>query len=116
VVITPQAPPAPPPPPPPAKVQSARAKGDVRALFSGVEYPDAAIREGVQGSLVARLTVSPEGRVSDCSVLKSSGSTVLDQFACRILRRAKFSPAVNSNGQPTSDTYTTPTIRFELTG
>jgi protein TonB len=114
-VITPQAPPAP-PPPPPAKVQSARAKGDVRALFSGVEYPDAAVREGVQGTLIARLTVSPEGRVSDCSVIKSSGSSVLDGFACRILRRAKFSPAIDSNGHAVSDTFTTPTIRFELTG
>jgi protein TonB len=92
-VITPTAPPAPPaPPPPPApKLEAARAKGDVRALFSNDDYPSAAIRAEEQGTARARLTIGTNGRVADCTITQSSGSSSLDSTTCRILRsRARF--------------------------
>ncbi len=110
---------APPPPPaPPRKVQSATsAKGDLRSLFSTDDYPAAAAASGAEGTVQASLTIGPDGKVSNCSVTRSSGNRSLDAQTCTILRRrAKFTPARDSNGQATSDTITTPPIRWQLTG
>ena len=119
-VIPPVAPPAPPisPPPPPRKVQSAEsAKGDLRTLFSADDYPAAAQAAGAEGTSQAQLTVGPDGRVTGCSIIRSSGNGALDAATCNILRRrAKFTPARDSNGQPTSDTVTTPPIKWQLEG
>jgi protein TonB len=111
VVITPTAPPAPPapppppPPPPPAKVEPARAKANLASYVSDADYPDSAIRGEEQGTTGFTLQVGPDGRVSSCSVTSSSGSSALDNATCRIMKsRAKFTPARDSNGQPTNDT------------
>ena len=104
-----------PPPTPPAKQQAARAKGDVRALFSPDDYPAAALRSGETGSVRAQLTIGTNGRVSGCTIVASSRSSALDQATCRVLRaKARFTPARDSNGQLTGDSYTTPPIKWEL--
>jgi protein TonB len=113
------APPAPPPPPAPVhKVQSAQsAKGDLRTLFSPDDYPASASSAGAEGTAQAQLTIGPDGRVTGCSITRSSGNGSLDSTTCNILRRrAKFTPARDSNGQPTSDTITTPPITWRLEG
>ena len=108
------APPAPAAPPPPRVSQAARAKGNLPSLFSTDDYPQAAIRGEEQGTTAARLTISADGRVSDCSVTSSSGSSSLDSATCNILkRRARFTPAKDQNGQAISDTTST-RIRWEL--
>ena len=113
-----QAPPAPPPPPPPHKTVSAQsAKGDVRTLFSADDYPASAQAAGAEGTAQATLTIGPDGRVVGCNLIKSTGNGALDSATCNILRRrAKFTPARDSNGNPTTDTYTTPPIRWQLEG
>ena len=113
-----QAPPPPPPPPPPRKVQSAQsAKGDLRTLFSADDYPASAQSSGAEGTVRASLTIGPDGRVVACNVTQSSGNGSLDSATCNILRRrAKFTPARDQNGQPVTDTITTPPIRWQLEG
>lgn len=112
------APPAPPPPPPPRKVQSAQsAKGDLRTLFSEDDYPAAAQAAGATGTAQAELTIGPDGRVVGCNLVRSTGNSALDSATCNILRRrAKFTPARDSNGNPTTDTMTTPPIVWQLAG
>jgi protein TonB len=108
-VITPTArpaPPAPPAPPPPVKRESARAKGSLIGLFSSEDYPTSSLSANEQGTTAVQLTIGTDGRVSGCNITSSSGSSALDNATCNILkRRARFSPAMDSNGQPTSDTY-----------
>jgi periplasmic protein TonB len=113
-----QAPPAPPPPPPPHKTVSAQsARGDVRTLFSADDYPASAQAAGAEGTAQAQLTIGTDGRVVGCNLIKSTGNGALDSATCNILRRrAKFTPARDSNGNPTTDTYTTPPIRWQLEG
>ena len=113
-----QAPPPPAPPPPPRKVQSAQsAKGDLRTLFSTDDYPAAAASAGAEGTVQATLTIGPDGRVAACNVTRSSGNSSLDSTTCNILRRrAKYTPARDSNGQPTTDTVSTPPIVWRLEG
>src|SRR6478672_5130015 len=112
------APPAPPPPPPPHKVVSAQsAKGDLRSLFSADDYPAAAQSAGAEGTAQAQLTIGPDGRVVGCNLVRSTGNGALDSATCNILRRrAKFTPARDSSGQPTTDTLTTPPIVWRLEG
>ena len=113
-----QAPAPPPPPPPPRKVQSAQsAKGDLRSLFSADDYPASAQSAGAEGTVQASLTIGPDGRVVGCNVTRSSGNSSLDGATCNILRRrAKFTPARDSNGQPTTDSVSTPPIVWRLEG
>ena len=117
-VIPPVVPAPPPPPPPPRKVQSAQsAKGDLRALFSADDYPAAAQAAEAQGTAQATLTISPSGQVVGCNLIRSTGNSALDSATCNILRRrAKFTPAKDSNGQAVSDTITTPPIVWRLEG
>jgi protein TonB len=118
VYIPPVAPAPPPPPPPPRKVQSATsAKGDLRTLFSADDYPASAQAAGAEGTAQAQLTIGPDGRVEACNLIRSTGNSSLDSQTCNILRRrAKFSPAKDSNGNATSDTVTTPPIVWRLEG
>ena len=67
-----------------------------------------------QGTTSVRMTVGTDGRVADCDVTRSSGSTSLDNATCSILkRRARFTPAKDSAGNPISDTYSQ-TVRWVL--
>jgi protein TonB len=120
-VITPPAPirpPAPPPAPPaPVRTVSAEpANGDVRSLFDPNNYPEAAQEANASGTAVAHLTIGTDGRVTGCSLERSTGFGVLDNYVCNTLRRARFTPARDSSGNPTTGSYTTPPIVFKLEG
>jgi len=112
------APPAPPAPPPPRKTQSAQpARGDVRSSFTPDDYPASAAAAGAEGVAQATLSIGTDGRVTSCNLIRSTGNSALDSQTCNILRRrVKFIPAKDSNGNPTTDTYTTPPIRWQLEG
>jgi protein TonB len=93
------------------------AKGDLRRLFSADDYPAAAARKGEEGTVQAVLTVSAEGRVTACRIIRTSGSASLDDGTCRILqRRARFIPAQDINGNAVPDEVTTPPIVWRLEG
>ena len=92
-------------PPEPKKVEPARAKANLGSYVSDADYPADAVRREEQGVTRFRLTVSADGRVSDCTVTGSSGSTSLDSATCRLMKsRARFAPARDSDGRPTTDT------------
>jgi TonB family protein len=70
--------------------------------------------EGWEGAAEALLTVSAQGGVSACRIVKSSGNTVVDNATCGILvQRAHFKPARDPNGFPIEDTVSR-TIRWRL--
>jgi len=117
-IIPPVAPAPPAPPPPPRKTVSAQsAKGDLRTLFSGDDYPASAQAASAEGTARASLTIGTDGRVTGCSITQSTGNGALDAATCSILRRrAKFVPARDSNGNPTTDTVSTPSIVWRLEG
>lgn len=102
----PPAPPAPPaPPPPPVTVEPARARANLATYVSNDDYPASALRNEESGTTGFRLTVGPNGRVTNCVVTSSSGSSALDSATCRIMRsRARFTPARDNRGNPTTDT------------
>lgn len=90
--------------PPPAPPAEPRPTSWPWGLFSADDYPAAALRAEEQGRVTYRLTIGPDGRVSDCAIRGTSGSAALDAATCRILtRRARFIPARDPAGIPVPD-------------
>jgi periplasmic protein TonB len=107
-VPLPPGPAAAPPPPPPPKFtpKAATPKGNPGNWATTNDYPSRALREEREGSTGFRVTVGADGRVTGCSVTSSSGSSDLDDATCsNVTRRARFNPATDGEGQPTSGSY-----------
>ena len=110
-------PPAPPPPeyippapaaPPPPRItpKMAQPKGRPGDWVTTNDYPSRALREEREGTTGFRLTIGPDGRVTSCDVTSSSGSPDLDAATCdNLRRRARFTPATDGEGNPTTGTY-----------
>lgn len=101
------APPAPPPPPAPKySPVAAKPKGNPGNWATTNDYPSRALREEREGTTGFRLTIGPDGKVVDCTVTRSSGSADLDEATCsNIRRRARFEPAKDGDGNPTTGSY-----------
>ena len=78
----------------------------IRGRIRHGDYPRSAVVEGVGGNVVTRLTVGPDGRVSRCTVTRSSGHGALDETTCRLIQqRFRFEPARNLQGQPIASSF-----------
>jgi periplasmic protein TonB len=100
----------PPPAPPPAPAARAAPSGLPPPTewpfrrFSPDEYPYQAMEANEQGFVAYRLEIGPDGRVSGCSILQSSGSAALDSGTCQIVsHRSRFTPARDGEGRPVPD-------------
>jgi protein TonB len=99
------APPRPAPPPPPRQSQARSLTGSLQGLITSDDYPPSALDNNEQGSVQVTLTIGPSGRVTGCSPSGSASST-LKSATCRLLTsRARFSPAQDANGNPTTSSY-----------
>lgn len=100
----PPAPPAPPPPPPPPAIsKAAAARGSPSSWVTNDDYPPAAIRSGDQGSVGVSFTINTEGRVENCQVTSSSGSSLLDRTTCQLVtRRGRYTAAKDAAGNSTT--------------
>jgi TonB family protein len=79
-----------------ASAVGAQPNPDVR-----VDYPRAAAKEGRHGSALIAFDVTASGKVANCRVLRSSGSSDLDAASCSlILDRARYEPSLDSGGSP----------------
>ena len=96
-IITPSAPSA---PPPPAVSRAGKPRGNPAEWVTTEDYPSADLRAENQGVTSVEIQVGPEGRATDCRTTTSSGFPGLDTKACQmILRRARFTPQLNGDGQ-----------------
>ena len=104
VVVVP--PPVSAPPPPRFTPKAAAPRGNPGSWATTNDYPSRALREEREGVTGFRVTVGPDGRVTDCEITSSSGHADLDEAACsNIRRRARFNPATDGEGQPTTGSY-----------
>ena len=108
-IFTTAAPVPAPPPPVASKARGAKPKGQGSwAARIQDNYPSAALRKEIEGTVGVRVTVGPDGRVSACSVSSGSGSGDLDSAACDgMTRYARFEPALDAGGSPTSGSFST---------
>ncbi|MDG2534976.1 TonB family protein [Sphingomonas sp. HITSZ_GF] len=62
--------------------------------------PEDASLSGMKGSVRFRLDIDPLGRVSACTILRSSGNVLLDNAACaKMQRNGRFTPAEDEMGR-----------------
>eukprot|EP00611_Tribonema_gayanum_P019906 TRINITY_DN3542_c0_g5_i1.p1 TRINITY_DN3542_c0_g5~~TRINITY_DN3542_c0_g5_i1.p1 ORF type:complete len:239 (-),score=42.53 TRINITY_DN3542_c0_g5_i1:245-961(-) len=102
--------PGPPTPPRgPSKARGVQPK-NARSWQARIQenYPRRAAQEEIEGTVGVRVTVTPDGRATGCSVTSSSGSDLLDAAACKDLERyGRFEPALNDDGVPISAGWST---------
>jgi TonB family protein len=78
-----------------------------RNWISTDDYPHSALRNSEDGQVAIRLYVGVDGRVFACRI-EQSASDILDTETCKIaMRRLRFHPALDKDGKPTRDSYTT---------
>lgn len=88
-----------------AAPRQAIARGSKTSWITNDDYPPAALRAREQGTVVMDLRIDRLGRVENCEVSGSSGSALLDKASCSLVqRRARYTPATDENGDPTSST------------
>lgn len=106
-----------PDPRPTAPVYAARAArplGDRAGWVSEADYPSRELRLGQSGAVGFVLAVDAAGRVSGCTVTRSSGYAGLDDVTCRLVsRRARFEPSRDERGLATPGTYQG-TVRWQI--
>lgn len=74
---------------------------------SAADYPPAALAKRAEGKTQFTVGIGPDGRVSRCTILQSSGSPELDAATCTyVTQRARFTPALGEDGKPVEGTYT----------
>jgi periplasmic protein TonB len=79
---------------------------NLAALVSRYDYPASALRAGEDGVVSFVLDVGVNGRVTGCRITASSGSSALDSATCGLMvRRARFTPARDTHGNPAPDSY-----------
>jgi len=74
--------------------------------ITNADYPKGSAERGESGTVEYRLLVAPDGTVTQCGIVESTGSWRLDSTTCRVLReRARFEPAKDENDRPVAGIY-----------
>jgi protein TonB len=106
-----------PPPPPPRPAFLAKGPSPIGSPATWAltdDYPLRDLEEEHEGITGFRVTVGADGRVSTCTVTRSSGFRGLDAAACSaVKKRARFSPATDDSGQKIAGTYSN-SVRWQI--
>jgi TonB family protein len=72
-----------------------------KPFFRPDDYPDDLLDKGIQGSVGVLMNVDERGQLINCRAVETSGTPVLDEATCNVLRkRARFRPAISRDGEP----------------
>ncbi len=85
---------------------AAAPRGNPGRWITTRDYRSSWINRGLTGRAGFALTIDAEGRVTDCTITRSTGHDALDEATCRLLeKRASFTPARDGAGDPVAGTY-----------
>lgn len=113
-ITAPPPPPVPVPPPPPSQAKGVEPRGNPGGWANTNDYPSRALREEREGTTRFTVQIDTDGRVTSCRITGSSGHSDLDEATCKnIQRRARFRPALNDAGNPTSASWSS-AVRWEI--
>jgi len=76
------------------------------------DYPQAAVRQGIEGFAEVRFTVTAKGTVSDVSIVQSTPPEIFDRAAIDAVRRWRYEPRT-VDGKPT-ETQLQVKLQFKL--
>jgi hypothetical protein len=90
-------------------------KADIRSIFRGDDYPTEALMRMQGGKGQYQLLVDEKGAVAGCELLVQSEVPIIDVMGCQVMKeRARFSPAMDSNGKAVRSVVTTPPIVWRV--
>ena len=93
-------------PPIPTKATRSIPRNNSSSWVTTHDYPTYSLAYDEEGTTGFRLTIGVDGKVSDCAVTSSSRFALLDAATCKhITRRARFSPALDNDGNPIEGRY-----------
>lgn len=102
------------PPRPAVAASPAVPRGARSSWIEADDYPAAALRSAQEGTVTVKLAISSSGGVAGCDILRSSGSSALDETTCRMIqRRARYRPAFDHDGRPVAS-FDRHTVRWTL--
>jgi periplasmic protein TonB len=70
----------------------------------GPIYPDIAIQQAAEGTVIILVTIGPDGTAGDVRVWQSSGIAALDRAALQAAEQSTYAPP-EVNGEPATQTY-----------
>ena len=81
-------------------------RGNPGGWVTDSDYRSNWIRKELSGSASFVLAIDARGKVTDCTIVRSTGHNELDNATCSLIeRRAKFNPAKDSHGNPVAGSY-----------
>ena len=85
--------------------------------IGNLNYPEAAVRKGINGSLLLDVAINADGSLNDVRVLTSSGHKILDTAAIRIVRLAAPYPPLTEDIRKDTDILHIPRVwHFKSSG
>ena len=88
-----------------AATGAAGAIGSLSVPISPLDYPAEALKLSQEGDTTVELLIDKKGRVRECSVLVSSGSSYLDAGTCKVVMdKGRFTYAAGA--RPTKSVIT----------
>ena len=111
VAPPPAAPPLPMAPPKPVSAPSGARPATPIGQGRWIGTADYPADKTIEGRVRFRVSVDTIGRPAQCEVTQSSGNPWLDDHTCElVLRRARFDPALDGDGNPVDGSYSTMVI------
>jgi TonB family protein len=91
-----------------------RPLGGMETWMRSSDYPQGMLKGGKQGMVSFRLSIDANGTPTACEVQRSYNDKQFDDVTCAVLmRRARFSPALDANGQAAPSYYLN-TVRWVI--
>lgn len=98
--------PEPTPSPLPFKPVGAAPRGNPGNWVTNADYRPRWIRENLTGSARFTLAIDASGKVTGCTITRSTGHAELDAATCQLVtKRARFEAARDGNGKPVAGSY-----------
>lgn len=97
-----------------AEVPLARPIGNPGDWFPIESYPPEARVAGQEGRTAFALDIDARGRITECHIVKTSGSELLDSTTCsQLIANGRFTPATDTNGRPVAGQWRS-AMRWQL--
>lgn len=95
-------------------VRPATSARPAASWFTGDDYPEQAIRDWQQSDMTLRVNVDAVGNVTDCHLVSSVNSVIINNIICGIIRkRGHYLPAELADGTKVAD-YQVIVLKFRL--